>query len=155
MKKNLVLLSILPLFAAVALAATYDQTVIRSSAVVTTSYVASATVTNEDAQVTIEVYQTGTAENHTLSLIPQHSIDGVNFIDEPVNALGTIASTEQPVTRTSKRFDFSCNATNLVFTEAFAQWGGCRFFRVKLKDAGAGTTNATIQILATTSKNPI
>ncbi len=122
-----------------------DLDIKRAAAVVTTGYVTSSAITCDDHQITLEVRVSGTPEAVTCSLKPQWSTDNVNWVDEPVSITGTATATEQPYTRLSKRFDFSLNASGIVFSETFNRWGNNRYFRVTLK-GGSATTTALVEV---------
>lgn len=129
----------------------------RDAAVLTGAYVASDPVNTEHVQqVTVEVYVSGTPEALTCRLVPQWSVDGTNWVSEPVNVSGTASATEQPYTRLDKRFDFSINSSGLVFGETFTRWGAFKWFRVEVMEStGSGSTTALVQIKGATAKfNP-
>jgi hypothetical protein len=123
----------------------------RAAAILSTSYIASSSTTCDDDQITVEVNVSGTGEAVIASLKPQWSSDGTNWVDEPVNVMGTASATEQPYTRLSKVFQFSVSATGLAFSETFNRWGNNRYFRIVIKGASA-TTTALVQVQTDTSK---
>lgn len=119
---------------------------LRAAAVVTNAYVGCTAIKPLIMnQATIELWVSGVAENIVLSIKPQWSVDGTNWVDEPVNT-GAASGTEMQYTRYSKVFLSSLNSTGIIFAETFNRWGVYNQFRLAVKGASASTT-ALLQII--------